>query len=375
MTEFPKSGSAMRRLMLCTIAGASLVATMAWAAPAIEKSVKVAPGVYEVVVSPSSKTVYVAAAGGRGATSAKIVTFDATTLAQKGEIDVSAAPLFGLGLNEATQTLYGTGTRAGVLSAIDLKTGKVAASITDPSPGGSNAHLREVAVDQATNTIYATVVGSRGAANPDAPKGELWVIDGKSHKVTQVVTSPAQTVVGVAFDPSTRRVYTTDMVGHQIVVFDAAAGHKQVATWPAGGEQPMNIAVDTAGSRIFVSNQGTGTLTVIDTKSGKLIKSIPTGGGALSVAYAPKNGHVYVTNRNAGTTSVVDAKSLEVIANLPTGSMPQTVTVDHATGLVYVTNKARAGGGRGRGAASAPATPPAPPAEDPNGDTLTLIRP
>lgn len=357
--------SRLRKLALCSIAGVSLVATMAWAAPSIEKSVKVAPGVYELVVSPSSKTVYVATAGGRGAPGAKLVAFDATTLAVKGEIDTTAAPLFGLGLNDATQTLYGTGTRAGVLSVVDLKSGKVAASITSPSQ--PNAHLREVAVDPATNTIYATVVGTRGAANPDAPKGELWVIDGKTNKLTHTITSPTQTVVGVAFDAAAKRVYISDMVTHQIHVIDAVS-HKVVGSWASGGEQPMNIAVDTAGSRLFAANQGTGTLTVLDTRTGKLIKSVPTGAGALSVAYSPKNGQVYVTNRNAGTTSVVDAKSLEVIASLPTGSMPQTVSVDHNTGLVYVTNKARSAG---RGAAAA-ATPPA---EDPNGDTLTLVRP
>src|SRR5690606_2773976 len=97
---------------------------------------------------------------------------------------------------------------------------------------------------------------------------------------------------------------------------------------------------------------GSNNVVVLNEQTGAVLATVPTGGGALDVAYNPAVNQAYVTNRTAGTTSVIDATSYTVIANLPTGTFPQSVVFDPATNLVYVSNKAR---GRGRGAA--PGTP------------------
>src|SRR5690606_13853160 len=115
-----------------------------------------------------------------------------------------------------------------------------------------------------------------------------------------------------------------------------------------------NVSFDPATNRLFVANQVSGDLTVLDAGSGELLRTVKTGEGALGVRVHPENGVVYVANRRAGTVSVVDAATYQVIANLETGSHPNTVVIDHESGLAYVTNKARSAG---RGA---------PPVDDPN---------
>jgi YVTN family beta-propeller protein len=370
----------MGRIALGALA-LGLSAGIALAEPVIEKSVKVAPGLYELAVSPSTKTVYVASTGKRGENNAKIVAMDAATLEVKGEIDVSASPVFGLGINDKTQTLYGTATRDGSVVVIDLKSGKV----SHTAKRGEKAHVREAVVDQEGNRVFVSVFGMRprpprpteapaGAAAPApaAPAepvdehGEIWILDGATGQIAEVIEKPGKGISGIVHDAAANRLYATDMTTHEVLAIDLAT-KKVVAKWPTGGDSPINIAMDPEAGHLFVANQKSGNVTVLDVKDGSLLKTVKTGAGALSVVYDPKTKQVFVSNRQEGTLSVIDTQTYEVVAQLPTGTLPQTVSVDRETGLVYVSNKAR---GTPRDAPK-----DTPPVEDPNGDTVSLIRP
>src|SRR5690606_35542895 len=135
---------------------------------------------------------------------------------------------------------------------------------------------------------------------------------------------------------------------------------KLIKSFPSGGEAPINIVRD--GERLFVTNQKSGTLTVLD-MDGQLIKSIATGAGAIGVAFDPVKNRIYSANRQTGTTTVLDASTYEVLADLPTGSHPNHVKVDPNTGIAYVINKAKGG----KPVEGQPIVP------DENGDTVTRI--
>ena len=338
-------------------------AAAATSTPTIERSVKVAPGgVYEIVFNPTDKTVLVAAVGPRGETRGAIARLDGATLAPGAAIDVSANPLYGLGFNSRTQTLYGTATRSGTVDAINLRTGAVVASIKDGDEDG--AHVREAIVDEANNKVYVTVVG--GEAGDSSRPNQVWVIDGATNTLERKLDVTVGGLTGAAVDATHNRLYVTGMSSNTVGVIDLATG-ATTATYPTGSDRPTNIAVDEAGNRLFVASQGSGDLTVLNANTGEIIRKVPTGEGALSVAYNPANGQIYVSNRQAGTVTVVNGADYSVLANLATGTFPQTIAIDRATNAVYVTNKAR---GLPR---DAPAGTPVP--VDPNGDTVTIIRP
>lgn len=347
------------RQTLLVAAGVSLLAQAAVAAPTIAAKVKIEEGgIYQIVHNEETDSVYVAVPGGEGS----VVVLDDETLAVKDRIDVSQAPVFGLGLNKETQILYGTATRGEQLVAVDLAKGSVIAALSH----GENGHVREIAIDEDRNLIYVSVVGQRRGANPDAPPSEVWVIDGETHQMSHVISDPTQTIIGIGINDDGDRIYVTDMNLHHIVEIDTES-REILNTWPSGGEAPMNVVHDEDSNRLFVANQGSGTLTVLNATTGELLKSVATGEGALGVAFNERANQIYVTNRRAGTTSVVDGTSYEILANLETGTFPQTVVVNEDDNLVYVTNKAR---GLPRNA-----PPDAEPVIDDNGDTVVIIRP
>ncbi|MCG7361730.1 YncE family protein [Roseomonas sp. ACRSG] len=359
MTPFPIRQGLSRRQTLGLFAGllaaakaGPALAQGAAATPAVALSAKVGTGLYEIVFSRTTGLVHVAAAGSRGnSEGAGILALDPKTLALRGTIDLSEEPAFGLGLNDRTGILYTTNTRSGSVSAIDLKTGKTLAKMAK----GEKAHVRQVVADEEKNRAFVSVPGFRGA--PSA----VWVIDGAKQEIVQVIEDGlGEGVSALTLDAAGNRLFGASLATNEVVEIGLADG-KVARRFPSGGESAINIAYQPKGNRLFVANQKSGTLTVLDAASGSLVKSIETGAGALGVTLAP-NGTVYVTNRGAGTVSLVDGARLEVIASLATGTHPNTVAIDRETGTAYVSNKARMTP-RGQ-----------PPVEDPNGDTVSIIR-
>lgn len=342
---------------------ALLIASPAQAEPKLERSVKVAPGgVYELVFNPADNDIYIAAVGPRGQTIAEIAHLDGKTLAVEGGISVASDALYGLGLNSRTQMLYGTATRTNSVGVVNLKTRQVVATIKDES--GESAHVREAIVDEQRNKVYVTLVGA-DAGDADR-RNEIWVIDGATNTLERKIAVPVGGLTGAALDVAANRIYVTGMRSNDVAAIDLATD-KVIGRWPSGGETPINVAVDAEGQRLFVANQKSGTLTVLNASTGALISSVPTGAGALSVAFNGAVKQAYVSNRDAGTVTVVDTTSYAVLANLKTGTFPQTIAIDRKTNTVYVTNKAR---GLPR---NAPAGTPVP--VDEAGDTVSVIRP
>lgn len=368
----------LRSLALATVALVGLAGT-ALADPEFVTSAKPGAGLYEIVYSAPMNRVYVAAAGTRGANETFVYGLDPKTLETKETIALGDDPVFGLGINNRTKTLYGTQTRDGSLAMIDLATGKVVAKLAK----GEKAHVREVAVDEDANRAYVTVLGMR-----DTPSA-VWIVDGASKKIVDSIDDLAGGIAGISLDARNKRLFLSALQANEVVVVDLAT-KKVTNRFPTGGEGAINLVYDASGDQVFVANQGSGEVTVLDAKDGKLIKTIPTGAGALSLAIDPQRSLLYVANRQAGFTSLVDTKTLEPVANIVTGSMPQTVAVDAATGNAYVTNKLKsagrprppappAGAAPGAQPASAPAAEPVRarpvPMVDPFGDTVTLIKP
>src|SRR5438093_974223 len=69
--------------------------------------------------------------------------------------------------------------------------------------------------------------------------------------------------------------------------------------------------------RVFVTNEKSDNVTVIDAATRKVIQTIPVGKRPRGVAVSPDGRRVYVTNSNSDTLSVIDARSLAVLSTVP----------------------------------------------------------
>src|SRR6185503_8466660 len=87
------------------------------------------------------------------------------------------------------------------------------------------------------------------------------------------------------------------------------------------GRYPYAATVLPDGRRALVSNETTGTVSVVDLATAKVVKTITTGGHLAhpEAIAAPKGRRAYVTVTNKDRVAVIDTKRLKVIKNVNVG--------------------------------------------------------
>src|SRR6202007_937212 len=90
------------------------------------------------------------------------------------------------------------------------------------------------------------------------------------------------------------------------------------------------------GRTLYTANSGSGNLSVINARTGRVVRVVPTGRFPSGVAVTPNGTSVYVTNELSGVT-VVNAASGKIEARLATPS-PFDVAMSPDGARAYVTD-------------------------------------
>lgn len=112
----------------------------------------------------------------------------------------------------------------------------------------------------------------------------------------------------VAVTPDGTRAYVTNSVSDTVSVIDTATN--TVDGTPIPTEDPIGVAVTPDGSRVYVTNEAIDKVTVFDTADNSILDTISVGTYPHGVAVTADGSRVYVTNANtAGTVSVISTAS------------------------------------------------------------------
>ena len=117
-----------------------------------------------------------------------------------------------------------------------------------------------------------------------------------------------------------------------------------------GETAPFQVEVDESTNLVYIPNQGSNTISVIDGAPGSMtentiIHSFPIGSSPVSISFNPLENRIYTANQGDNTVSVVDITLIddgivgnEVIETIAVGNGPVGVFVDPASKRVYVGN-------------------------------------
>ena len=241
-------------------------------------------------------------------------------------LGLSAAAVF-----TATLTLGQTDTRAsgeaeratpGTGTLVVLNKDEASASLLDRATGKEFAKLdtgtgpHEVAVSPDGRIA---VVGNYGAQQGGHT---LSVIDLTAQSVVKTIDLVKyHRPHGIMYLPDGERVVVTAEAERKLLVVNINSGEvEQAIDTGAQGSHMVVISLDS--KRAYVSNIGSGSLTVIDLVKGERIKIVQTGQGAEGMDISPDGREVWVANRADDTVSVVDTQSLEVVATLKCATFP-----------------------------------------------------
>jgi len=231
------------------------------------------------------------------------------------------------------------------VSMFDLKTLALIKKIPVPVGG-----LDGIMYDESDDRVILT--------NHSRPVGTATAIDPKTGEVVGTAELEADSPEGAASDGKGKLFINIEAKG-TIQVVDVHS-MKAIASWPiAPCERPTGIAYDRASKRIFsgCSNNSV----VVDPATGKVVASIPNGGGVDAMGWDPTEKLAYIPSGADGKVTIAHQDSPDkytVVATVDTMPGAKTIAVDPKTHRAYLFQPEY-------GPAPAPAAPATPPGAPP----------
>jgi YVTN family beta-propeller protein len=148
--------------------------------------------------------------------------------------------------------------------------------------------------------------------------------------------------------------YVSSMRDREIVVVDLEGSAPSVSARIAVKGNPLKMVLSKSGKRLYVGEDNTDVVSVIDTQSNRVVETIPVvapaglldsvgkwrGASPNGLALSPDEDRLYVTDRGTNAVAVVALKGERhgTVGLIPTGWYPSDVAVGAAGKTLYVIN-------------------------------------
>ncbi|MGN7522776.1 7-bladed beta-propeller protein YncE [Escherichia coli] len=315
----------------------SLLVASSFSTQAAEEMLRkaVGKGAYEMAYSQQENALWLATSQSRKLDKGGVVyRLDPVTLEVTQAIHNDLKP-FGATINNTTQTLWFGNTVNSAVTAIDAKTGEVKGRLVLDDRKRTEEvrplQPRELVADDATNTVYISGIGKESV---------IWVVDGENIKLKTVIQNTGKMSTGLALDSKGKRLYTTNADGELITIDTADNKILSRKKLLDDGKEHffINISLDTARQRAFITDSKAAEVLVVDTRNGNILAKVAAP-ESLAVLFNPARNEAYVTHRQAGKVSVIDAKSYKVVKTFDTPTHPNSLALSADGKTLYVSVK------------------------------------
>lgn len=315
----------------------SLLVVSSFSTQAAEEMLRkaVGKGAYEMAYSQQENALWLATSQSRKLDKGGVVyRLDPVTLEVTQVIHNDLKP-FGATINNTTQTLWFGNTVNSAVTAIDAKTGEVKGRLVLDDRKRTEEvrplQPRELVADDATNTVYISGIGKESV---------IWVVDGGNIKLKTAIQNTGKMSTGLALDSEGKRLYTTNADGELITIDTADNKILSRKKLLDDGKEHffINISLDTARQRAFITDSKAAEVLVVDTRNGNILAKVAAP-ESLAVLFNPAHNEAYVTHRQAGKVSVIDAKSYKVVKTFDTPTHPNSLALSADGKTLYVSVK------------------------------------
>ncbi len=315
----------------------SLLVASSFSTQAAEEMLRkaVGKGAYEMAYSQQENALWLATSQSRKLDKCGVVyRLDPVTLEVTQAIHNDLKP-FGATINNTTQTLWFGNTVNSAVTAIDAKTGEVKGRLVLDDRKRTEEvrplQPRELVADDATNTVYISGIGKESV---------IWVVDGENIKLKTAIQNTGKMSTGLALDSKGKRLYTTNADGELITIDTADNKILSRKKLLDDGKEHffINISLDTARQRAFITDSKAAEVLVVDTRNGNILAKVAAP-ESLAVLFNPARNEAYVTHRQAGKVSVIDAKSYKVVKTFDTPTHPNSLALSADGKTLYVSVK------------------------------------
>ena len=104
------------------------------------------------------------------------------------------------------------------------------------------------------------------------------------------------------------------------------------------GSYPIGIGVNSVTNKLYVANQFSNSISVIDGSTNIIERTIKVDNFPYDLEVNPFNNRIYITNRGSNTVSVIDGSTNQRLSNINVGDSPVGISINPSLNMVYVTN-------------------------------------
>ena len=159
--------------------------------------------------------------------------------------------------------------------------------------------------------------------------GVVSVVDTTINKVLAEVPIPAGPPQYIAFAPDGRRayvsVYNADLTINAVAVLDTRTT-KLLETIPVN-KKPYALAVSPDQKFVYVPSHDSGVVDIIDIAANKVVQSVPVAPNPHWVTFDAVGDFVYIANHDSNVISVLETATNTVTATIPVGTSPHSLAV------------------------------------------------
>ncbi|WP_338244418.1 YncE family protein [Aurantiacibacter hainanensis] len=257
---------------------------------------------HELTVSPDGAHVMVACYSG---TSVEVYTTSDLAPVQSIELGENARVHAAIWLDDGRVVAGGEGR--GSLFVIEDAASENP-EVTEIGGGGPGAHL--IAVDDAMRNAWGTIIPEGTVVRYDLATGEEVLRRRVGSDIEAIALSPDGQDLWVSSN-SDSMAYRLDP--------ETLETRAEVAT----GEVPIRLAAHPSGDWIVSSNFSGGNLSVIDTSTNEVARTIPVSGSRdavqVTLVFSEDGDRLYAAETAADTIAEIDFDSGEVLRRLPAG--------------------------------------------------------
>jgi gliding motility-associated-like protein len=173
-----------------------------------------------------------------------------------------------------------------------------------------------------------------------------YIANNFSDNVTLINTATIETVTpatinvgkrpwGVALSPDYTKVYVTNNVSGTVSVINTSSN--TVTATVTVGSSPEGVLVSRDGNSVYVANEMSGTVSVINTSSNLVTSTIQVGNSPTMMVASPDGKTIYVSNYEPqGTISVINTASNTVAATIGSLNFPTGLAISPDGSKLYV---------------------------------------
>lgn len=172
----------------------------------------------------------------------------------------------------------------------------------------------------------------------ETPGNSLTIVDLQNREVSKTISlGEYQRPHGVEWFSDGKRAIVTAEAQQAVLIVNIDSG-EILSAIKTDQEVSHMVTLGAAEGIAYVTNLGSGSVSILNLSSGKTTRTIETGDGTEGITTIPGKEEVWITNRSANTVSILDNTNNKIVETLNSSSFPIRAKVSKDGELVAVSN-------------------------------------